>query len=264
MSQAQLLERAGFPNITTRRGLEEFKEQVQNFINALGAKGQKVKIEPGKVAYEGDVNADAKRAMTPGTTPEGKIRRPSMEVGTKQFKISDTKLRSAWTKLKQMFDSGGNVTPEMLAAKAYITNPTRSKFGYALADLAQDLARRDAFLEAKYGMRAADVKEMTAAERKKLPQTAEQAKLKTDFGMNATFFGEGGMYAENFQRWIEQNLDPKTIATLNEMVANERANMDEEIKFGRAVTLFNLEVQKRKTASAQANGRESYKPTTSS
>ena len=252
MSQAQLLERAGFPNITTRRGLEEFKEQVQNFINALGAKSQKVKIESGKVAYEADVEVETKRAMTPGVTPEGKIRRPSMEGGTKQFKVSDSKLRGAWTTLKQMFDSGGNVTPEMLAAKAYITNPTRSKFGFVLADLAYDLARRDAFLEAKYGMRAADVKEMTAAERKKLPQTAEQAKLKTDFGMNATFFGEGGMYAENFQRWIEQNLDPKTIATLNEMVANERANMNEEIKFNKAVTLFNLEVQKRKTASAQA------------
>lgn len=251
MSQAQLLERAGFPNITTRRGLDEFKDQVQSFINALGAKGQKIKIEPGKVAYESDVEVETKRAMTPGVTPEGKIRRPSMEGGTKQFKVSDSKLRSAWTTLKQMFDSGGNVTPEMLAAKAYITNPTRSKFGFVLADLAYDLARLDAFLEAKYGMRAADVKEMTAAERKKLPQTAEQDKLKTDFGRNATFFGEGGAYAESFQRWIEQNLDPKTIATLNEMVANERANMDEEIKFNKAVTLFNLEVQKRKTASAQ-------------
>jgi len=252
MSQAQLLERAGFPNITTRRGLEEFKDQVQSFINALGAKGQRVKIEPGKVAYESDVEVETKRAMTPGVTPEGKIRRPSMEGGTKQFKVSDSKLRSAWTTLKQMFDSGGNISPEMLAAKAYITNPTRPKFGFVLADLAHDLARWDAFLEAKYGMRAADVKEMTAAERKKLPQTAEQEKLKTDFGRNATFFGEGGMYAENFQRWIEQNLDPKTIATLNEMVANERANMDEEIKFNKAVSLFNLEVQKRKTASAQA------------
>ena len=252
MSQAQLLERAGFPNITTRRGLDEFKDQVQSFINALGAKGQRVKIEPGKVAYESNVEVETKRAMTPGVTPEGKIRRPSMEGGTKQFKVSDSKLRGAWTTLKQMFDSGGNVTPEMLAAKAYITNPTRPKFGFVLADLAYDLARWDAFLEAKYGMRAADVKEMTAAERKKLPQTAEQAKLKTDFGRNATFFGEGGAYAENFQRWIEQNLDPKTIATLNEMVANERANMDEEIKFNKAVSLFNLEVQKRKTASAQA------------
>jgi hypothetical protein len=191
--------------------------------------------------------------MTPGTTPEGKIRRPSMEVGTKQFKISDTKLRSAWTKLKQMFDSGGNVTPEMLAAKAYITNPTRSKFGYALADLAQDLARYDMYLEAKYGMRAADVKELTAEERQKLPQTAEQKKVKSDgVGANSTFYGEGGIYAERFQRWIEQNLDPKTIATLNQMVENERANIEEEFKFNKAVTIFNLEVQKRKTASAQS------------
>jgi hypothetical protein len=252
MSQAQLLERAGFPNITTRRGLEEFKDQVQSFINALGAKGPRTKIEPGKVAYETDVDVVTKKAMTPGVTPEGKIRRPSMETGTKQFKVSDTKLRSAWTKLKQMFDSGGDVSPEMLAAKAYITNPTRSKFGFALADLAHDLARWDAFLEAKYGMRAADVKELTAAERKKLPQTAEQEKLKTDFGRNATFFGEGGMYAENFQRWIEQNLDPKTIATLNQLVENERENLEQEIKFNKAVTLFNLEVQKRKTASVQA------------
>jgi hypothetical protein len=252
MSQAQLLERAGFPNITTRRGLDEFKDQVQSFINALGAKGPRTKIEPGKIAYETDVDVVTKKAMTPGVTPEGKIRRPSMETGTKQFKVSDTKLRSAWTKLKQMFDSGGDVSPEMLAAKAYITNPTRSKFGFALADLAHDLARWDAFLEAKYGMRAADVKELTAAERKKLPQTAEQEKLKTDFGRNATFFGEGGIYAENFQRWIEQNLDPKTIATLNQMVENERANIEQEVNFNKAVTLFNLEVQKRKTASAQA------------
>jgi len=252
MSQAQLLERAGFPNITTRRGLEEFKNQVQSFINALGAKGPRTKIEPGKIAYETDVDVVTKKAMTPGVTPEGKIRRPSMETGTKQFKVSDSKLRGAWTTLKQMFDSGGKISPEMLAAKAYITNPTRPKFGYALADLAYDLARWDAFLEAKYGMRAADVKELSAKEREKLPQTAEQEKLKTDFGRNATFFGEGGMYAENFQRWIEQNLDPKTIATLNQMVEVERANLEQEVNFNKAVTLFNLEVQKRKTASAQA------------
>jgi hypothetical protein len=250
MSQAQLLERAGFPNLTTRRGLDEFKTQIQNFINALGAKGPRVQIQPGKLAYESDVDVETKRAMTPGVTPEGKIRRPSMETGTKQFKVSDSKLRGAWTTLKQMFDSGANISPEMLAAKAYITNPTRPKFGFVLADLAYDLARWDAFLEAKYGMRAADVKELSAAERNKLPQTEEQKKLKTDFGRNATFFGEGGMYAENFQRWIEQNLDPKTIATLNQMVENERANMEEEIKFNKAVTLFNLEVQKRKDAAA--------------
>lgn len=259
MSQAALLERAGFPNLTTRRGLDEFKSQIERFINALGAKGPRVKIEPGKVAYESEVEVETKKAMTPGVTPAGKIRRPSMETGTKQFKISDSKLRSAWTTLKQMFDSGGNVTPEMMAAKAYITNPTRSKFGFVLADLAHDLARWDAFLEAKYGMRAADVKELSAAERKKLPQTAEQEKLKTDFGRNATFFGEGGMYAENFQRWIEQNLDPQTIATLNKMVENERANLDEEVKFNKAVTLFNLEVEKRKSANAAARIKEAEK-----
>jgi hypothetical protein len=252
MSQTQALERADLPNLTTRRGLETFKGQVQSFINSLGAKGPRTRIEPGKVAYETDVDVVTKKAMTPGVTPEGKIRRPSMESGTKQFKVSDTKLRSAWTKLKQMFDSGGNVTPEMLAAKAYITNPTRSKFGFALADLAYDLARYDMYLEAKYGMRAADVKELTASERGKLPQTEEQKKIKTDFGANSTFYGEGGVYAERFQRWIEQNLDPKTIATLNQLVENERANIEEEVKFNKAVTLFNLEVQKRKTASAQA------------
>ena len=253
MSQAQKLGQANLPNLTTRRGLETLKGQVQAYVNSLGAKGPTIKIEPGKVAYETDVNVDAKRAMTPGTTPEGKIRRPSMEVGTKQFKISDTKLRGAWTKLKQMFDSGGNVTPEMLAAKAYITNPTRSKFGYVLADLAQDLAKYDMYLEAKYGMRAADVKELTAEERQKLPQTAEQKKVKSDgVGANSTFYGEGGIYAERFQRWIEQNLDPKTIAALNQMVENERSNIEEELKFNKAVTIFNLEVQKRKTASAQS------------
>ena len=253
MSDAQKLGQANLPNLTTRRGLETLKDQVEAYINSLGAKGPKIKIEPGKVAYETDVEVVTKRAMTPGTTPEGKIRRPSMEGGTKQFKVSDTKLRGAWTKLKQMFDSSGNVTPEMLAAKAYITNPTRSKFGFVLADLAQDLALYDMYLEAKYGMRAADVKELTAEERQKLPQTAEQKKVKSDgVGANATFYGEGGIYAERFQRWIEQNLDPKTIATLNQMVENERSNIEEELKFNKAITIFNLEVQKRKTASAQS------------
>ena len=253
MTQAQALGQANLPNLTTRRGLETLKGQVQAYINSLGAKGPRIKIEPGKVAYETDVEVVTKRAMTPGTTPEGKIRRPSMESGTKQFKVSDTKLRGAWTKLKQMFDSSGNVTPEMLAAKAYITNPMYSKFGYALSGLAQDLAKYDMYLEAKYGMRAADVKELTAEERQKLPQTAEQKKVKSNgVGANTTFYGEGGIYAERFQRWIEQNLDPKTIATLNQMVENERANIEEEFKFNKAVTIFNLEVQKRKTASAQS------------
>lgn len=254
VAQSDLLKEAGFPDLTTRRGLETFSEQIKRFINSLGAEklgGQGVKIPFAKLPYETEVKGTTKKAVTPPVTPEGQLRRPSMKQEGKPYKISDTKLRGAWTTLKQMFESRSDVSPEMDAARNYITNPTRKNFGFVLADLAQDIANWDAFLEAKYSMRAADVKEMTPAEREALPQTLAQSKMKTDFGRNNTFYGEGGGYAENFQRWIEQNLDAKTVAALNSMIADERANLEEEAKFDQAVTAYHAEIKRRQTASAE-------------
>lgn len=254
-TQLALLKEAGFPYLTTRRGMETFSEDIKRFVNSLGAEklgGQGVKIPFAKLPYETEVTGTTKKAVTPPITPKGELRRPSMKQEGKPYKISDTKLRGAWTTLKQMFDSQSDVSPEMEAARNYITNPSRKSFGFVLADLAHDIANWDAFLEAKYSMRAADIKEMTPAERKALPQTESQAKMKTDFGRNATFYGEGGAYAENFQRWIEQNLDAKTVATLNNMIADERANLAEEAKFNSAVTAYRAEIKRRQEASAAA------------
>ncbi len=250
-TQSALLKEAGFPDLTTRRGMETFSEDIKRFINSLGAEklgGQGVKIPFAKLPYETEVTGTTKKAVTPPITPKGELRRPSMKQEGKPYKISDTKLRGAWTTLKQMFESRSDVSPEMEAARNYITNPSRKSFGFVLADLAYDIANWDAFLETKYGMRAADIKEMTPAERNALPQT----KTTTDFRKNATFYGEGGAYAENFQRWIEQNLDAKTVATLNNMIADERANMAEEVKFDQAVTAYRAEIKRRQEASAAA------------
>jgi hypothetical protein len=250
MTQSQLLRASGFPDLTTRRGLETFSEQIKRFINSLGAEklgGQGVKIPFAKLPYVTEVKGTVKKAVTPPATPTNLLRRPSMKQEGKPYKISDTRLRGAWITLKQMFESKGELTPEMEAARNYITNPTRKSFGFVLADLAQDIANWDAFLERKYNMRAADVKELTPAERKALPQTKEE----TEYGRNTTFYGEGGMYSEQFQRWIEQNLDAKTVATLNEMVADERANMEEEARFDKAVTAYRAEIKRRQTASAE-------------
>ena len=253
-AQSEVLKESGFPDLTTRRGMETFSKDVKRFINSLGAEklgGQGVKIPFGKLPYETEVTGTTKKAVTPPVTPKGELRRPSMKQEGKPYKISDTKLRGAWTTLKQMFESRSKVSPEMEAARNYITNPTRKNFGFVLADLAQDIANWDAFLEAKYSMRAADVKEMTPAEREALPQTLAQSKMKTDFGRNNTFYGEGGAYAENFQRWIEQNLDAQTIASLNSMIADERANLAEEIKFDEAVTAYRAEIKRRQTANVE-------------
>jgi len=254
VAQSDLLKEAGFPDLTTRRGLETFSEQIKRFINSLGAEklgGQGVQIPFAKLPYEAEVTGTTKKAVTPPVTPAGQLRRPSMKQEGKPYKISDTKLRGAWTTLKQMFESRSDVSPEMDAARNYITNPTRKSFGFVLADLAQDIANWDAFLEAKYSMRAADIKEMTPAERDALPQTLAQSKMKTDFGRNNTFYGEGGAYSENFQRWIEQNLDAKTVAALNSMIADERANLEEEAKFDQAITAYHAEIKRRQTASAE-------------
>jgi hypothetical protein len=254
-AQSDVLKESGFPDLTTRRGMETFSKDVKRFINSLGAEklgGQGVKIPFAKLPYETEVTGTTKKAVTPPVTSKGELRRPSMKQEGKPYKISDTKLRGAWATLKQMFESRSDVSPEMEAARSYITNPSRKSFGFVLADLAHDIANWDAFLEAKYGMRAADVKELTPAERNKLPQTEAQAKMKTDFGRNATFYGEGGAYAESFQRWIEQNLDPKTVAALNSMIADERANLEEEAKFDQAVTAYRAEIKRRQAASAEA------------
>ena len=254
-AQGDVLKESGFPDLTTRRGMEAFNRDVKRFINSLGAEklgGQGVKIPFAKLPYETEVTGTTKKAVTPPVTPKGDLRRPSMRQEGKPYKISDTKLRGAWTTLKQMFESRSKVSPEMEAARNYITNPTRKNFGFVLADLAQDIANWDAFLEAKYSMRAADVKELTPAERDKLPQTEAQSKMKTDFGRNNTFYGEGGMYSENFQRWIEQNLDPKTVAALNSMIADERANLEEEAKFDQALTAYHAEIRRRRRDSAES------------
>jgi hypothetical protein len=254
-AQSEVLKESGFSDLTTRRGMETFSKDVKRFINSLGAEklgGQGVKIPFAKLPYEAEVTGTTKKAVTPPITSKGDLRRPSMKQEGKPYKISDTKLRGAWTTLKQMFESRSDVSPEMEAARNYITNPSRKSFGFVLADLAHDIANWDAFLEAKYGMRAADVKEMTPAERNKLPQTEAQSKMKTDFGRNNTFYGEGGAYSENFQRWIEQNLDAKTVATLNNMVADERANLEEEVKFDQAVTAYRAEIKRRQVASTEA------------
>ena len=254
-AQGDVLKESGFPDLTTRRGMEAFNRDVKRFINSLGAEklgGQGVKIPFAKLPYETEVTGTTKKAVTPPITPKGDLRRPSMKQEGKPYKISDTKLRGAWTTLKQMFESRSKVSPEMEAARNYITNPSRKSFGFVLADLAHDIANWDAFLEAKYSMRAADVKELTPAERNKLPQTEAQSKMETDFGRNNTFYGEGGMYSENFQRWIEQNLDPKTVAALNSMIADERANLEEEAKFDQALTAYHAEIRRRRRDSAES------------
>jgi hypothetical protein len=76
-AQSEVLKESGFPDLTTRRGMETFSKDVKRFINSLGAEklgGQGVKIPFGKLPYEAQVTGTTKKAVTPPVTPKGELR----------------------------------------------------------------------------------------------------------------------------------------------------------------------------------------------
>lgn len=214
--QSRLLKNAGLPDLTTRRGMDEFSSQVQEYVDQMVATGEgplynirTSKMRPSQVTgtklpYQEAITSTVTVTQRYETPLGEKPRRPSQGIKEIVRDINDNKLRAAALILKQMT---GKISPQAQAAITYLTNLNRSTFGDALRDLAFDLAYFE--LDPKH------------------------------YGAGSTFYREGGKYAQDFRAWIEANLDSSTVALLDELIAEHKQNAAEAEKFERAITAYN-------------------------
>jgi predicted ester cyclase len=214
--QSRLLKNAGLPDLTTRRGMDEFSSQVQEYVDQMVATGEgplynirTSKMRPSQVTgtklpYQETITTAVTVTQRYDTPLGEKPRRPSQGIKEIVRDINDNKLRAAALVLKQMT---GKISPQAQAAITYLTNLNRSTFGDALRDLAFDLAYFE--LDPKY------------------------------YGAGSTFYKEGGKYAQDFRAWIETNLDASTVALLDELIAEHKQNAAEAEKFENAITAYN-------------------------
>jgi len=209
-SQSRILENAGLPDLTTRRGMEQFNDELKEFQTNNAPEAGGVKIPFGKLPYVSEATTVTRKTVERAPSPEGKARRPMTSNESKRYVIADNKLRSAWNFLKSAIDARGSVTEGMAAARSYITNPNRKNFGDVLSALAYDIAMHEA------GVGRA----------------------------NAIYVNEGGKYAVQFKEWIEQNLNQDTVDVLNNMTEDYRNNLREEEKFDAAITKYQASLDK--------------------
>jgi hypothetical protein len=232
--QSRLLKNAGLPDLTARRGMDEFSAQVQEYVDQVLATGEgplssirTSKMRPSQVTgtklpYQETITTGATVTQTYETPVGAKPRRPSQGVKEIVRDINDNKLRAAALILKQMT---GKISPQAQAAITYLTNLNRATFGDALRDLAFDLAYFE--IDPKH------------------------------YGAGSTFYKEGGKYAQDFRAWIESNLDTNTVALLDELIAEHKQNAAENAKFEKAIAQYNdrLEVSaEQKRQDAEKNG----------
>jgi hypothetical protein len=230
--QAFLLQRAGLPNLTTRRGMEEFSKQIQEYLKQLPGTEEGIptpqrstpsRVTKTAVPYKEDIEQDVTVTQVSTQAGEGRPRRPGQSSRITQYTISDTRVRTAIRMLRQAIEQvGDKLSGPMKAAQNYLSNRNRGSFGDALLDLAFDLAMYE--LDPKH------------------------------YGANSTFYGEGGKYAQDFRTWVEQNLDDNTIKLLDELIAGYKATAAANAKFETALTEYHdrLDAYKEKQRTAAA------------
>jgi len=201
--QGRLYTKAGLPDLTTRRGVEQFSDEVREYVSQLSGKEVGVGM-PKSGVYTERITTGTAVTQKFGKTAEGKPRRPSQGVTENEHVIADPKLRGALLAIKQAFNAGVKMSPQMSAAMTYLNNLNRKTFGEAMSALAYDLAYYE--VDPKY------------------------------FNANYGYFGEGGRYANNFRDWIRQNLSESTLATLDEMVAEHKRTHEANVAYSKAIT----------------------------
>lgn len=223
--QSGMFKRAGLPDLTTRRGMEEFSGQVQSYLDQSSGKGTGVQISKksaaapatgsfrGVMPYTEDISQGVSETVEYAPLSSGKPRRPEQRTISKTYKISDTKLRSAVRVLREMVQLGGKLSAATKAASTYLQNTNRETFGDALRDVAYDLAMFE--LDSR------------------------------NYGANSTFYGEGGKYAQEFRTWIEQNLDAETIKLLDDLIADHKATAEANAAFEKSVTSYRKQLEDR-------------------
>ena len=201
--QGRLFTKAGLPDLTTRRGIEQFSDEVREYVSQLSGKDTGVSM-PKSGVYTERITTGTAVTQKFGRTAEGKPRRPSQGITENEHVIADAKLRGALLAIKQAFTAGVKMSPQMSAAMTYLNNLNRKTFGEALSALAYDLAYYE--VDPKY------------------------------FNANYGYFGEGGRYAKNFREWIKENLSESTLATLDEMVEEHKKTHAANVAYSKAVT----------------------------
>jgi hypothetical protein len=209
--QSRMFEKLYLPDLTTIRGMDEFRDEVQQFVEDLQSTGEGINLLTRNMPspFYGRPIPYTETVTTVGITTQtsefesGKPRAPNQAKTETEHVIVDRKLRNAVLMLKQALTVRGGLSDRQHAAVNYLfKNKNRDTFGEALADLAFDLAYFT--IDPKH------------------------------HGANSTFFGEGGKYAQDFREWVVQNLDQSTVDILNAMVAEHARNHAANVKLEEA------------------------------
>jgi len=217
IEQARLFIKAGLPDLTARRGMEQFSDDIRSYISQLSGTETGVTIDKSGV-YRETITTGEVVTQTFGKTPEGAPRQPTQGVKETEHDLRDRNLYGAVKAIEQAQTLGAKLSKGATAALSYLQNLNRKTFGQALHALAYDLAHYEINQEIK----------KTNPNHKNL------------YGSNYGYFGEGGQNAENFRDWIAENLGESTLDTLNDMVeefkrseeahqAYEKANKDFDV-----------------------------------
>lgn len=209
--QSRMFEKLYLPDLTTIRGMDEFRDEVQQFVEDLQSTGEGINLLTRSMPspFYGRPIPYTETVTTVGITTQtsefesGKPREPNQAETETEHVIVDNKLRNAVLMLKQALGVGKGLSDKQHAAINYLfKNKNRDTFGEALADLAFHLAYF--IIDPKH------------------------------HGANSTTFGEGGKYAQDFREWVVQNLDQSTVDILNAMVAEHARNHAANVKLGEA------------------------------
>jgi hypothetical protein len=209
--QSRMFEKLGLPDLTTIRGMDKFRDEIQQFVDDLNSSGEGINLLTRNMPspFYGRPIPYTETITTVGIVTQtsefesGKPRQPNQVETETEHVLTDRKLRNAVLMLKQALGVGKGLSDRQHAAINYLfKNKHRDSFGDALADLAFDLA---------YGVIDPD-----------------------QHGKNSTFFGEGGEYARDFREWVVLNLDQSTVDILNQMVAQHARNHAENVKLEEA------------------------------
>jgi len=203
--QSRLFKEADLPDLTSRKGIEQFSDEIREHVSQLSGKETGVET-PTSPVYAERVKTGTTVTTIHGRSPEGKPRLPSQGTRENEHVVADSKIRDAIRVLRQAFDRGEKLTPNQQAAINYLNNINRKSFGEALSALAFDLAYFE--IDPKY------------------------------YNANSTYFGEGGRYAEQFRAWIKDNLSPNTLEVLNEMVEEHKQTAAANEQYRKAITQY--------------------------
>jgi hypothetical protein len=236
-SHSSVYAKYGLPDLSTRRGMDAFRDAtLEHFSQAFGTEGGVRIRKPagrapatgefkGVIPYQEEIKSLTTITRAFESTIEGQPREPEQVPLEVVRNLSDNKLRAAALILKQIRDSGKKISKPAQAAITYLSNTYRSTFGGALRDLAFDLAYFEADPDGH--------------------------------GAGSLFYKEGGQYAKDFREWVEANLQPETVALLDELIQDHKQTIVSNKQYAEAKSRRQdriEEIAEKKREAAEKNG----------